>query len=594
MAKFSYKKEDGTIIDIIPTSDEVGAAPKNVTLTDAAAADTLPATTSSAITAILQTIRNVLKSFVAFKGTKGQANGLATLDASGKLTAAQLPDHADDVLEYANLAAFPATGASGKLYLAQDSKKVYHWTGTAYSEIFLGNAGSANQLATARTIAASGDVTGTATSFNGTANITIPTTLATVATAGTAGESANKTLTFGGTFIVLQQTIDAKGRVTSQSARTMTMPAAPTTVSGNAGTATKLATARSINVNSAATATEGGVTGTATNFDGSSNITIAAKIPAATTTAAGALSAADKTKLDGISANATGRTYYASTATAIGTAAKVITGLAADYVPAAGDVLNLYVQYGNNVTTPTLNINSTSYALQFRDVNLTGSANYSIPAKQTISVVYNGTNFQFTINPDWGDNDTLTQLHLGNNFYQAGAAVTKYHIAMEGVDGKMYEICTGDTNATTKTASTQTFKPGGTIIWYSGSSTKAANAYFTSDGQIYWYYSSANVAYTFNGFSHCTSYRTLYLKGKMLNGGFVLDNTSTTSWYTTELPTSEDGFVYIKLGAINSNTATVFLLLAEHPAVEYRNGKIRYYSPIKLSLSGSNLTIAED
>lgn len=48
-----------------------------------------------------------------------------------------------------------------------------------------GNASTATKLATARTIATSGDATGTATSFDGSANITIPLTLATVATAGT-------------------------------------------------------------------------------------------------------------------------------------------------------------------------------------------------------------------------------------------------------------------------------------------------------------------------------------------------------------------------------------------------------------------------
>ena len=39
-----------------------------------------------------------------------------------------------------------------------------------------GNAGSATKLATARTIALSGGVVGTATSFNGTADISIPVT----------------------------------------------------------------------------------------------------------------------------------------------------------------------------------------------------------------------------------------------------------------------------------------------------------------------------------------------------------------------------------------------------------------------------------
>ena len=48
-----------------------------------------------------------------------------------------------------------------------------------------GAVSSANTLATARTISASGDIVGTATGFNGSANITIPMTLATIVDSGT-------------------------------------------------------------------------------------------------------------------------------------------------------------------------------------------------------------------------------------------------------------------------------------------------------------------------------------------------------------------------------------------------------------------------
>lgn len=47
------------------TNTDVGAAPVNTTLTDAAAASTLPATTSTTLTALLQTVRNCLKWLVA-------------------------------------------------------------------------------------------------------------------------------------------------------------------------------------------------------------------------------------------------------------------------------------------------------------------------------------------------------------------------------------------------------------------------------------------------------------------------------------------------------------------------------------------------
>jgi len=62
-------------------------------------------------------------------------NGLARLDGGGLIPSALLPAYVDDVLEYANLAAFPATGEGGKIYVALDTTKTYRWSGTAYTEI---------------------------------------------------------------------------------------------------------------------------------------------------------------------------------------------------------------------------------------------------------------------------------------------------------------------------------------------------------------------------------------------------------------------------------------------------------------------------
>lgn len=50
----------------------------------------------------------------------------------GKILADVLPSYVDDVLEYANLAAFPKTGEAGKIYVALDSNKTYRWGGTSY------------------------------------------------------------------------------------------------------------------------------------------------------------------------------------------------------------------------------------------------------------------------------------------------------------------------------------------------------------------------------------------------------------------------------------------------------------------------------
>jgi len=66
---------------------------------------------------------------------KGIAGGYAPLDGSAKVPAAYLPAYVDDVLEYANLAAFPLSGDSGVIYVALDTNKTYRWTGSIYVEI---------------------------------------------------------------------------------------------------------------------------------------------------------------------------------------------------------------------------------------------------------------------------------------------------------------------------------------------------------------------------------------------------------------------------------------------------------------------------
>ena len=82
-----------------------------------------------------------------FKKTSGTSNQALTADGNvfdlttkadligGKVPSSQLPAYVDDVLEFANLSNFPATGESGKIYIAIDTNVTYRWTGTGYAEI---------------------------------------------------------------------------------------------------------------------------------------------------------------------------------------------------------------------------------------------------------------------------------------------------------------------------------------------------------------------------------------------------------------------------------------------------------------------------
>jgi hypothetical protein len=57
------------------------------------------------------------------------------LDGAGKIPSDYLPSYVDDVVEYANLAGFPATGETGKIYVAIDTGFTYRWSGSVYIQI---------------------------------------------------------------------------------------------------------------------------------------------------------------------------------------------------------------------------------------------------------------------------------------------------------------------------------------------------------------------------------------------------------------------------------------------------------------------------
>jgi hypothetical protein len=80
-------------------------------------------------------VKNVGTYTIATTDLIGTANGLAELDSNGKVPSSQLPSFVDDVEEYANLAAFPVTGESGKIYIAIDTNLTYRWGGSTYVEI---------------------------------------------------------------------------------------------------------------------------------------------------------------------------------------------------------------------------------------------------------------------------------------------------------------------------------------------------------------------------------------------------------------------------------------------------------------------------
>jgi hypothetical protein len=146
-------------------------------------------------------------------GTTLDATDIPALDAAkittGTIDAARLPSYVDDVLEGVNLAAFPATGETGKIYVALDTNKTYRWSGSAYvyitsgavdsvagktgvvtlvkADVGLGSvdntADSAKSVASAATLTTARTINGV--SFNGSAAITVTANTTNALTIGT-------------------------------------------------------------------------------------------------------------------------------------------------------------------------------------------------------------------------------------------------------------------------------------------------------------------------------------------------------------------------------------------------------------------------
>jgi len=99
---------------------------------------------------------NLVSSINEIVDSKGQPNGIASIDSTGKIFADQLPSYVDDVVEYTNFVSFPVTGEAGKIYVDTMSSISYRWSGSVYTAISSGDVDWQYVRATPTTLAGYG------------------------------------------------------------------------------------------------------------------------------------------------------------------------------------------------------------------------------------------------------------------------------------------------------------------------------------------------------------------------------------------------------------------------------------------------------
>lgn len=225
-------------------------------------------------------------------------------------------------------------------------------------------------------------------------------------------------------------------------------------------------------------------------------------------------------------------------------------------------------------------------ALKYANVPGTGSTNYG-------SV----TEFNFTSNglQETGD---ATNIYQNVDQYNRGKAYTvcyRYQWCFTRKDESRTLLpanTVGNSTATNKTLTTESFDPFGEILYYSHTDTVNANNYF-GGGRLYLQI-LADVRYSFNiagtSASHLTANQPVYLVVTPQSDGSVKLATGDDGPLSQIIPETENGLLYIYLGYAYPDTYPYRINLNPmHPIYYYAGGRIRVFGGEQLS-SWSDVT----
>lgn len=201
----------------------------------------------------------------------------------------------------------------------------------------------------------------------------------------------------------------------------------------------------------------------------------------------------------------------------------------------------------------------------------TGSTNY-----------YTYREFDFVNNGLQETGDANDANYYNREYYVYRYSVSdiyRYQILLENKEGKLVPVNNiNNSVATTKTYNTtDEFDPFGQIYYYNSTSSITSRTASLPNGALYRQY-LCDMRYSFNigGYdvvTLVTNYKPFYLVAVPQSNGMA--KIYSDAW-TQDLPTTEDGRIYIYLGYFYPETQTYRLALSlQHPVFWYKDGDIR-------------------
>ena len=177
------------------------------------------------------------------------------------------------------------------------------------------------------------------------------------------------------------------------------------------------------------------------------------------------------------------------------------------------------------------------------------------------------------------DNNTIGyQLRTNSYSLPMTSIVYRYRLLFTSADGEHFVPSNNSTstNATaSRTVCQDPIDPFGNIVYYSASASVAAGS--RPSATSLWSQYAIALGYSFNRTGAAlvlTLWKPVYIKcAPQSDGSAIIDSTTP---YVQDLPSTEDGKIYIFLGV--AYTTANIELLQNHPVYYYKNGQIRLWT----------------